>query len=356
MDNHENEDDHIGTSAEGSETNTKPQQTDPVDEAGQRAFYPSDELTTAPPAMIHEMGVQGSVIKQTVDFLDEYSKPEQATFTLENGEIVPVTLSRNGLQVLDSDKFNQWRDRPVRRSGRAQLRDLDSFINHLNRFKDGDSAAFALNDRANPSIHSVIDYHRIGHESAPRWGQHTSSFTMPLDKAWKAWKAIDGEAMSMVEFAGFLENQIIDVMDISELKLTDEQALYVKRLGGEGRIASPAKLMEISTNLQIREESDVTNSVTLSSGEGVASSQSQHVDGMGKPISVPSMFVIAVPVFENGPLYQVIVRLRYRKLPTGLVFFVEQWRADRVFDHAFDEALQRVRDETELPVFLGSPE
>jgi hypothetical protein len=65
------------------------------------------------------------------------------------------------------------------------------------------------------------------------------------------------------------------------------------------------------------------------------------------------MFVIAVPVFQHGEP----IRSSSAALPqggSGIVFIYELWRDDRVFDHAFDEALTRVREETSLTVYRGT--
>ena len=113
--------------------------------------------------------------------------------------------------------------------------------------------------------------------------------------------------------------------------------------------------MELSRGLQVYESSAVREVVNLSSGEGQISFQSEHTDQHGVPLKVPGLFLIAIPVFRNGPLYRIAARLRYRK-NAGLVFWYDLWRIDRTFDHAFDEALGRVRAETALPVMLGKPE
>jgi hypothetical protein len=65
------------------------------------------------------------------------------------------------------------------------------------------------------------------------------------------------------------------------------------------------------------------------------------------------MVVLNIPVFKSGELYQILVRLRYRKQAGGVVFFYELWRDDRVFDHAFDEAAERLSGATSLPLFRG---
>jgi hypothetical protein len=112
--------------------------------------------------------------------------------------------------------------------------------------------------------------------------------------------------------------------------------------------------MELATGLRIYEEAQVSQATNLQSGEGELILTSTHSDGQGGKLLIPSMFVIAIPVFQHGELYQIVVRLRYRKTGAGIVFVYELWRDALVFDHAFNEAVQRVREETSLTVYRGT--
>jgi hypothetical protein len=106
----------------------------------------------------------------------------------------------------------------------------------------------------------------------------------------------------------------------------------------------------------VNERSAVKEAINLSSGEAQVQFAAEHLDDAGQPLRVPGLFLIGIPVFLHGPLYRIAARLRYRKTPAGLVFFYQLWRADRTFDHAFREACERVRIETELPLLFGRPE
>lgn len=101
----------------------------------------------------------------------------------------------------------------------------------------------------------------------------------------------------------------------------------------------------------------VGESIKLSSGEGkiTLSSTNTTLDEQGVVIVVPTMFAIGIPVFDNGVPYQILARLRYRAKPR-LTFWYELWRTNRVFDHAFNEAVEQVQNETQRTVWLGSPE
>lgn len=301
--------------------------------------------------------LHGSVLERTRDLVEEYIKPDIVPLTEPGTGVQALALiSKDGIEPVPASIFDSSRDKPKYRSGNATLLDLDSFIAHTNRFKDSDSIIFADNNRDHPSLTGVLDYHRVGALGDAGFLRHTSKFAFPLSDEWKAWGSIDGSKMTMRDFAAFLEDRIIDVLPVGALELNEEQSRFVSLLGGTKRIADPAKLMELSTGLQVFENSEVSNAVKLASGEGKMTFSSQHTDGQGGELSVPSLFALGIPVFANGPAYQVLARLRYRKVGAELVFFIEMWRTDRVFDHAFDEAVAQVKDETGLPVLLGKPE
>ena len=186
---------------------------------------------------------------------------------------------------------------------------------------------------------------------------HRADYAFPLSEEWKAWHKVDGVKMDMGEFAQFIEDHIVDVEAIADYgAINDTVKQFVQTLGGWGTVGSPSKLIELSRGLQIYENSVVKDVRNLSSGEGQISFESEHTDGDGKPLNIPKLFIINIPVFARSDvLDRIVARLRYRK--AGSVnFWFELWRTDRVFDFAFDEALTKVREETELPVFVGTDE
>lgn len=293
-------------------------------------------------------------ISEARELIEEYARAELRTVKEPiTGVEAPVLFTAGGASSLPASVFDEYRTQPARRKGTATLLDLDSLIAHVNRFKDADTVIFASDNRTSPSITAVLDYHRAGADADPRFGGHRAKFAFPLADEWTAWTGGDKKPLRMVEFAAFLEDRIIDVLD-DKTDLPEDMDRFVKAIGGN--IASPSKLMEIAVGLKVNEKSAVGETVNLSSGEGEISFVSQHTDAKGAPLKVPNLFLIGIPIFKNGPAYRIAVRLRYRKSEGGLSFWYEMWRADRRFDDAFSEALEKLRTDTGLPVLLGSPE
>lgn len=269
-----------------------------------------------------------------------------------------AVICNGGIKGTDPNIFDGYLEAPRFRQGFAMFSQIESLIEHVNRFKDGDSVLFASDDRSKPSITAVIDYHRAGpiDEAKPRFGRHRSLFPFPLSDEWKAWGAMDKKPMKMREFAAFLEDRIPDVLDLidGEDSLPEEMQKFVNAVGG--RIASAAQLLEMSIGLKVNEKSAAEEAFNPSTGEATLHFKSEHVDGNGSPLRVPNLFLLAIPVFKNGQFYRLASRLRYRMTNEGLVFWYELWRADRAFDHAFADNCERAKVETGLPLLFGSPE
>ena len=301
----------------------------------------------------------GEFVQHVRALVEDYVQAEVVPI-LEPGTGVEALVVRSGnsIEPNDPDIFDDYREAPRFRHGTAAMLSLDSLISHVVRFKDADSVVFANDDRKNPSLTAVLDYHRTGANGDPRFGKHRSTFSFPLSDEWKAWAEANDQKMTMADFAAFLENRIIDVLYLipGEDSLPEDLQRLVDTLGGPETIATPNKLMELARGLQVNDEAIVQEAVNLSSGEGVVRFQARHTDENGAPLKVPSLFLIAIPVFRNGPLYRLAARLRYRAAGGRLTFWFELWRTDRTFDHAFTEALERVRVETQLPVLVGKPE
>lgn len=300
------------------------------------------------------MTEQSNVAQTAASLVETYYKPQLLQVKGQEGDkAVEVLVLPTGLTAHSVKKHqDEYRDKPERRKGIANLKDLPSFIAHTLRFADEDSALFANNDMEKPSLTCVFDYHRRTAEGDPRFGTHRAHYAFPLSDEWKAWKAKDGEPMSQADFAEFLENRISDVT--APENVSEALTALAQLLGGT--FASPSKLVELSRGLNVHEGAQVKQAVNLSSGEATIQYVSQHQDDTGAPLKVPNLFLIAIPVFVAGPLYQMAVRLRYRLRSGTISWFYELYREDKVFEHAFDEACKRAAEESKLPLFIGSPE
>jgi len=289
------------------------------------------------------------------DLVTKFVTPTVLDLETPDGTKAPLLILPEGLKAHSVKKLlEEFRDQPERRKGQADLTDLASFILHANRFADQDSVIF-VNTLAAPSMLIVFDYHRgtentKGADSGARFCQHRGRYLFPLSDEWKTWTGANGVVMEQARFAEFIENRIVDIDDIPR-----EQAKALATQLGTS-YATASKLFELSRGLSIRVNSKVGQARNLASGEAQITYSSEHQDESGAPLKVPGAFVIAVPVFKGGARYQLPVRLRYRVKEQSVVWFLELYRSDLVFEHAVREACDRAKTETGLPILYGAPE
>lgn len=299
----------------------------------------------------------GESIRRAHEAAEKYQKPviDLIAHPVDPGIMVPIVLDKDGYSVLPKTALADYLDHPERRTGTATLTRLDSFIAHIMRFKDADSIVFARDDRNTPALTAVLDYHREGSESDPRFGKHRTVFNFPLSDEWKVWQKFDKHQMDQREFAEFIEDRIVDIEFVEDIdSLSEEMQRYIGTTNA-GRIATPTRMHELSTNLEVYENSVIKQVQKLQTGEAQIRFESEHVDAAGAPVDIPALFIICIPVFAHDGYYRIVARLRYRATG-GLKFWYELWRTDLVFDDAFDKACERVKIETELPLLVGSPE
>ena len=262
--------------------------------------------------------------------------------------VLPTSLQPHSIKKL----VDEHRTAPVRRSGTAQHTTLLSFIEWVNRFKNPDSVIYADRSPSAPALVGVIDYHHAGADGGARFGEHRARYAFPLSDEWIAWKKQASAGFRQEEFASWIEDHLADVADPVSAREGAKEfgALF------SCAFASASRLLELSRGLSVHVGERVQNHVNLSTGEASVTFQSSHADESGRPLKIPGAFLLGIPVFRGGALYQIPARLRYRVSAGNIAWSYELYRADAVFDHAIEEACETAETGTELPLFMGTPE
>lgn len=278
----------------------------------------------------------------------------QVTHSDGTDALVLLTRGENGgAEQVDLDPyFDANRKAPRRRTGTAVVSDLASFIAHAKRFADLDSVIFADRSPSQPSLVAVLDYHPAGSAAAPRFGTHRTLYNFPLSDEWKAWKGMNGKPMNQRDFATWVEEHLADVLAPDSAGSGAKAFTELLSCG----FASAQKLLELSRGLTVHVGGRVANHTNLASGESTLIFEAKNVDDKGAPLKVPGAFLLALPVFRGGALYQVPTRLRYAVEGGSITWRFQMFREDAVFDHAIDEACSAAQKETALPLFAGQPE
>lgn len=284
------------------------------------------------------------------DLVKEHIHPQVIKVNDGLGErevlILPTSLEAHSVKEL----LDEYRTAPERSKGTAELTELDSFVAHVNRFKNDQSALFADRDRERPALLAVIDYHD---RATPRFGEHRAHYAFPVSEEWKSWTKQDGQVMSQEAFALWLEDHLGTVIDPGSAK--DGAKQFLELFGVH--FGSAQQLLELSRGLTVHVGAKVQNHQNLSSGEGRIGFAAAHTDEEGKPLRVPGAFLLGLQVFRGGALYQIPARLRYRVGGGGsIAWSYNLWRHADAFDVAIGDSCAKAQEETKLSLFYGTPE
>ena len=252
------------------------------------------------------------------------------------------------------------RGKPFSRVGSAKVTTLASFVALVNHHKTADTVVFVDTTWTQPKFTAVIDYHTPSKAAADdkvtfndpgaRFGKHRVSYSFPLSDPWKAWVAGNGKKFDQAEFAAFLEDHVHEIAapEVAERNLWEPQF--------RSAFATPNELIDLARGLEVRVNSVVKNRVRLQTGETQLVYEEEHVDGSGRELLVPGLFLLAVPPFHRGEQIRIPVRLRYRASGGAISWSYEMFRPDQFIDERLRDDVAKVEAGCEVSVFDGSPE
>lgn len=291
-----------------------------------------------------------------------------------DGEIPDVLVVSKGRNVVDLRAMQDARlANPRRREGTSVHTTLASFLEHVERQHDDQSAVFASDAMTGPSFLAVYDYNERAEivdymatakageplprrAGLPRFGQHRAAYSMPFSDEWQAWMKIAGPAagwLGQLDFAQALEDRGLDVVAVSDIPSTTKDACDKLSITPAG----PSQLMNLSRGLIVRADRKVGSAVNLNTGEAKITFEETHAATVNDaPVIVPTGFVLSVPVFRDGAAYALIVRCRYKVDGASVKWKLAVHRPDAIFRDAFYDVTKDVRSKTGLPLFLGTPE
>lgn len=272
------------------------------------------------------------------------------------GGEIPLAISPQGKVEVLQDVLavkDQRADAPRRLKGTAQITEVESFIDLVNRFKDGDSAIFA--DVGAVKLTAVFNYHpgyKKGAElvggiepdapAAPRWSDHRAVYACPLSAEWQLWTKNNEKWMTQEAFGQFLEDNLRDL------------AAPCADLESDKDMPAPARVLDVARNLIVHASHQFERTINPSTGEGTfLFKKDNDVKGTTK---VPKSFLLGIPVFEAGDPYRVEARLRYTVDDGKAKFQYALCQPQVTLRDAFNEVRKKVQEKTGLPLFAGAPQ
>jgi uncharacterized protein YfdQ (DUF2303 family) len=301
------------------------------------------------------MTTEGMAVQELHEILENHGKTETVMAKRGDSDEVSLLVIRKdeGVEIIDPKKYlDQYLQAPERRKGTARVSTLDSFVALVIRYKDKNSAVFCNPAQGSPSLTAILNYNPEGSESSPRFGDHRVLYQFPLSEEWLAWKLNNGKWLKVIEFAEFMEDRVLDVIDPGQIG--DAINATLKAL--DCSPAGPSQMMALSKGIKVKVDRSVTNVINLNSGECQVNFEESHRAGAENQVVAPGAFVIGVPVFYNGSFFQIAVRLRYRVTEGEIKWKYDLHRPDQIFDFALNESCELAKSQTDCPLFVGSPE
>lgn len=253
---------------------------------------------------------------------------------ITDDKMVPVAIVPNGFSVHTLDKAIAFADnraeRPRAIIGVSDHTELDSFLAHIEAFKNADSAVWA--DITGPSVTAIYNYHARG---KPAWGDHRANYSCPKSDEWSIWTAHSERRMSQDAFSDFIEERFDDITSPKD--------------GEDG--ATAVDVLEMARNLAIHTKGRFERKIDKVTGENSMVCKEEHSETSTK---IPRRFFIAIPVFENGVKYRVEARMRFRMQDGRPSFGFSLHRVPEILRDAFKEICESVRSVTGLPVYAGT--
>jgi len=254
-----------------------------------------------------------------------------------------------------AQKFNsvralleEYRSAPARRTGTAKADTLQSFIDLVNRHKDGQSALFGKTSWPEPKLTAVLDYDSA--DAPARFRNHRVVYAFPLTEEFKAWVGMSGKLMEQELFAAFIEEHAAELAAATDGEKSEYERLFKEKM------ATPSEVLELSRHLEVFVSAKARQGIRLQTGERVVEFAEEHQNAKGEKVIIPGVFMVSVPAFVDGEAVRIPARLRYRIASGDIKWFYQLYRWEFFLREQVGHDLRTAADATGLPAFEGAPE
>lgn len=267
--------------------------------------------------------------------------------SIENN--VPVLVLPDGLRriPIPEQEIDEARGCPRRRKGTIVALSLEALIELVNRHKSDKTVVYV--DQSGPVFTAVLNDFPPGAVSSPDFRDHRIHYQAALSAEWAAWIGRSNSPMKQADFAAFLEEHVLDLLDPSGLGPTTQKV--IDALGVS--VATPAVLRGLARDLSVRVKQQVREARNLATGETQVVFASEHSTDDGRPLVVPGAFVIGIPVFQGGELYALVARLRYRVGEGHIMWSYSLAHADNAKRDVVQGMIASIREKTGVLVLEG---
>jgi uncharacterized protein YfdQ (DUF2303 family) len=210
----------------------------------------------------------------------------------------PVLLVPDGYTVKTPDGWEP--EKPSRVIQTFRTPNVNSFVVYVNDHKVDPVVPMIYVDASDTgaSIVGVIDAHDGGLD--PDWQSHRAVLIPKTTTEWNRWVGVNGKQFSQVEFAQFVENNVLDILT-----------------------PTGADLLTICNEFEIEGTLQFQKIQRLQDGN-VRFTYNDSKSATARGVAIPELFTLRLRVFEGTQPVAVAARFRYRLKQGGeLVLWFE---------------------------------
>ena len=228
---------------------------------------------------------------------------------------VPYVVVPNEYHVEGLDKYQR---NPARLQQTVSVFNTKSFTEYFTDYCNEDSRIFV--DVQKPAIVAVLDYHIAGVTPTPNWTMHRLFYQFRETTEWKTWAASNKKAMTQADFAHFIEDNVLEVVQ-----------------------PPAAQMIEIARSLEAKKNVNFSSSIRLSNGE-VQLNYEETINATAAKgsLGVPETFELGIKPFEGADSYALTARLRFKFNQGGLVLWYDLVRPHKVIEDAVNTVVAAI--------------
>ncbi len=256
-----------------------------------------------------------------------------------------ITKLDGGLEVLVHrdgrlESLERHATRPRRKRALVSLYEVASFIDYVNRHKEEKfTHIFGTATEKAAGFRAVMDFHgdTTAAPGLARFAEHIVEVRLMMTPEWLRWLENDKKLLTQEQFAEFIEENILDIVE-----------------------PDGAELLEIAQGLQGRKDVSFKSGKNLRDGS-IAFEYSEQVFVNGSAnrrddtFKVPAAIKLALVPFVGANGVEIEARLRFRIGDGGKLSFAYVLnRPFKVIESAFLLARSEIEDATGIKVALGT--
>lgn len=270
--------------------------------------------------------------------LGSQTRPIQMAKVPGRGEAQPIMVIGKEEQLVRLEEHVP--NDPDRIRQVVELNSVTSFAEYVRKWKTMDTVIFE-NTLASPYVFTaVIDYHQVQEESdgelldhVPSWTTHVVRLTLTETREWKAWCGASGKLMGQDEFATFVEQNLMDIVE-----------------------PDGATMLEIALGLEATQETGFSQKLNLSNGDvGFVCDQKTNLRaGKDGTLRVPSEMTLRIAPFRGMTPGEIVARVRTKLVAPRLGIGVELIRPEQMIDVLVSCIRKQLSETLEVPIYSGS--